>query len=77
MAEILSSFLSFLDKGIGVTTDFRGATKSMTNELTESQQTIIKLQSQLLISKTTRLIKGYKEFSQPSILVVYKHVFAT
>ena len=37
--------LPFFDKVIGVTTDFRGSTKSMINEIIEPRQTITKLQS--------------------------------
>ena len=55
MAEFLWDALGCLDDLVDCTTDFRSATTSVKCQLIESQQTVIKLQSELLATKDEQL----------------------
>ena len=55
LIDIVNNSLCYLNELVELTTDFRLTTKSMKNELIESQQSIIKLQSELLESKSEQL----------------------
>ena len=55
LIDIVNNSLCYLNDLVELTTDFRLTTKSMKNELIESQQSIIKLQSELLESKSEQL----------------------
>ena len=80
LAQLLSAALCNLDELAKLTTDFESTTKCMKNEFHESQQKIVKLQTELLASKDEQLnslksaVKSSVEDSVKSELKSYSSV---